>query len=102
MRVLPVVASYWAAASQAQMSGFHGTKLEFARMFLVRERRSVMRICPNNRVFTMPAANDSLGWRRRNSRYDRAPKSRSDKISIAWWLVPCVILYTAVSTLVFG
>jgi hypothetical protein len=60
-----------------------------------------MSSCIYDRVFIVPPANDSFG--RGPNRYNPAPKkSRLSKISIAWWLVPSVVVYMAVSALVFG
>jgi predicted oxidoreductase len=61
-----------------------------------------MNSCIYDRVFLVPSAKDSLGWARRGG--NRAPETKSakPKISIAWWLVPSVIVYLVVSAMVFG
>lgn len=103
-RVLPVVASDRgkSAVIQEQMPWFHGTNSELTRMFLYWERRPVMRIHPTSRVFTAPAEKVSLGWSRLTSPSDRATKRRSNKISIAWWLLPSLAVYLVIGWLVFG
>jgi hypothetical protein len=60
-----------------------------------------MNSCIYDRVFLVPSAKDSLGWVRRGGK-KFTPETRIPKISIAWWLVPSVIVYLAVSALVFG
>lgn len=62
----------------------------------MREKRVVMSSCIYDRVFLVPSANDTRG----PNRY--SPELKKSKISIAWWLVPSVIVYVAVSALVFG
>ena len=60
-----------------------------------------MRGCLYDRVFLVPTTKDFRGWRPGNdNRHNPAPKSES-KISIAWWLVPCVVVWAA-SALVLG
>ena len=67
----------------------------------VTERRVDMRSCPYDGVFLIPSGKNSRGWRPGNdNRYNSEPKTRS-KISIAWWLVPAVVVWAA-SAVVFG
>ncbi|HKU55345.1 MAG TPA: hypothetical protein VJP60_08260 [Rhizomicrobium sp.] len=59
-----------------------------------------MRSCLFDRV--VPAAKDCSGWRPGNdNRQKAAPKREQSKISIAWWLVPCMVVWAA-SALVFA
>ena len=61
-----------------------------------------MRSCPYDRVFLVPSVRDFRGWRPGNdNRHNLEQKSSLSKISIAWWLVPCVVVWAA-SALVFG
>ena len=61
-----------------------------------------MRSCPYDGVFLIPSGKKSRGWRPGNdNRYNPEQKSRLSKISIAWWLVPAVVVWGA-SALVFG
>jgi len=61
-----------------------------------------MRSCPYDGVFLIPSGRNSRGWRPGNdNRYNPEQKSGLSKISIAWWLVPCVVVWAA-SALVFG
>jgi len=61
-----------------------------------------MRSCLYDRVFIIPTTKDFRSWRPGNdNRHRLAPKSDGSKISIAWWLVPCVVVWAA-SALVFG
>jgi len=57
--------------------------------------------CIYDRVFLAPAANEARGWKRGGGghRFDPEHASRGPKISIAWWLVPSVIVYLAASAL---
>lgn len=69
----------------------------------MRERRVIMSSCIYDRVFLVPPANDSFGRRRDPNRYNPEPKEEDkSKISIAWWLVPSVIVYMAASALVLA
>ena len=65
-------------------------------------RMAVMSSCLNDWVSVAPpAANGAVG--RRPHRSNPKPKKKHvSKISIAWWLVPSVIVYMAASALVFG
>jgi len=61
-----------------------------------------MRSCPYDRVFLIPSVKDFRGWRPGNdNRNSSEQKSRLSKISIAWWLVPAVVVWAA-SAAVFG
>lgn len=61
-----------------------------------------MRSSLYDRVFLVPSAKDLGGWRPDNdNRHNLEPTSERSKISIAWWLLPCVLVW-AVSVLVFG
>jgi len=60
-----------------------------------------MRSCPYDRVFLIPSVKDFRGWRPENdNRYNSELKTKS-KISIAWWLVPAVVVWAA-SVVVFS
>jgi hypothetical protein len=62
-----------------------------------------MNSCIYDRVFLVPAPKQSRGWQsRRGNSYNPEHKHHGPKISIAWWLVPSVIVYLAVSVLVLG
>ena len=60
----------------------------------VTERRDEMRSCSYDHVFLIPS---------RPGNDNRRPEQKSglSKISIAWWLVPCVVVWAA-SAVVFG
>jgi len=60
-----------------------------------------MNSCIYDRVFLVPNAKDSLGWARGGGNKFNS-ETRGPKISIAWWLVPSVIVYLTVSALVFN
>lgn len=61
-----------------------------------------MRSSLYDRVFLVPTAKDLGGWRPGNdNRHNPEPTGKRSKISIAWWLLPCVLVW-AVSVLVFG
>ncbi|HKQ11070.1 MAG TPA: hypothetical protein VJS85_07765 [Rhizomicrobium sp.] len=50
----------------------------------------------------VPAAKDFSGWNPGNDNPQKpTPKRELSKISIAWWLVPCVVVWAA-SALVFA
>jgi hypothetical protein len=62
-----------------------------------------MNSCIYDRVFLVPNAKDSLGWARRGgNKFNPETQKTRAKISIAWWLVPSVITYLAVSVFLFG
>jgi len=66
------------------------------------ERRVEMRSCPYDGVFPISSAKDFRGWHPGNdNRHNSEEKSGLSKISIAWWLVPAVVVW-ATSALVFG
>ena len=55
-----------------------------------------MRSCPYDRVFLVPSAKDFRGWRPGNdNRHNPEQKNGLSKISIAWWLVPCMVVWAA-------
>ena len=54
-----------------------------------------MRSCLYDRVFLVPSAKDFRGWRPGNDNRNPSPKRESANISIAWWLVPCVVVWAA-------
>ena len=55
-----------------------------------------MRSCPYDRVFLIPAGKDFRGWRQGNDNRHNSEQDHSlSKISIAWWLVPCVVVWLA-------
>ncbi len=54
-----------------------------------------MRSCLYDRVFLVPSAKDYRGWRPGNDNRNPSAKSERSKISIAWWLVPCVVVWAA-------
>ncbi|HKX36475.1 MAG TPA: hypothetical protein VJM79_07400 [Rhizorhapis sp.] len=59
-----------------------------------------MRSCLYDRA--VPSAKDFRGWHPGNdNRQKPAPKRGLSKISIAWWLVPCMVVWAA-SALVFA
>ena len=61
-----------------------------------------MRSCSYDRVFLVPTAKDFSGWHPGNdNRQKPAPERDLSRISIAWWLVPCVLVWAA-SALIFG
>jgi hypothetical protein len=61
-----------------------------------------MRSALFDRVFLAPAAKDFRSWRPDNdNRCNSEWASEGPKISIAWWLLPCVAVW-AVSVLVFS
>jgi hypothetical protein len=66
------------------------------------ERRAEMRSCSYDHVFLVPTAKMFGGWRPGNdNRQKPTPKRELSRISIAWWLVPCVLVWAA-SALIFG
>ena len=66
------------------------------------ERRAEMRSCSYDRVFLVPTAKDLSGWRPGNDNRQKPTSKRElPRISIAWWLVPCVLVWAA-SALVFA
>ena len=59
--------------------------------------------CIYDRVFLAPIAKEARGWKRGGgNRFNPEQASRGPKISIAWWLVPSVIVYLAASALFLG
>ena len=55
-----------------------------------------MRSCPYDRVFLIPSAKGFRDWRPGNdNRHTPEQKSDMSKISIAWWLVPCMVVWAA-------
>ena len=60
-----------------------------------------MRSCLYDRVFLVPATKDFRGWRPGNDNRRNPTPENEAKISIAWWLVPCVVVWAA-SALVLG
>jgi len=61
-----------------------------------------MRSCSYDRVFLVPAAKTFGGWRPGNdNRHNPEQKDEGSKISIAWWLLPCMVVWAA-SVLVFA
>ena len=61
-----------------------------------------MSSCIYDRVFLTPIAQRARGWKRGGGRFNPEHASRGPKISIAWWLVPSVIVYLAASALFLG
>jgi hypothetical protein len=54
-----------------------------------------MRSCLYDRVFLVPSAKNFRGWRPGNDNRNSSPKREPSKISIAWWLVPCMVVWAA-------
>jgi len=59
--------------------------------------------CIYDRVFLAPTATGARSWKRGGgNRFNPEQTNRGPKISIAWWLVPSVIVYLAASALFLG
>ena len=55
-----------------------------------------MRSRPYDQVFLIPSVKGFRGWRPGNdNRHNPEQKIDEPKISIAWWLVPCVVVWAA-------
>lgn len=52
-----------------------------------------MRSCPYDQVFVVPSAKDFRGHG--NDNRNGSSKQERSKISIAWWLVPCMAVWAA-------